>query len=142
MIAQVQPVQSEKEIITGLQKRVSASRLTLFLSCRLKFFFRYIAGITKPKTPALHVGSTVHSVLKAWNKARWKSQPLTLKELHDEYSKAWKDESEGPVKWENAGEEADEQKTGGGSCHRRKRWPRDTSTGAFPTKPRPSRIRN
>ena len=103
---------SEKDIISSLQKRISASRLTLFLSCRLKFFFRYVLGLTKPKSPALHVGSTVHAVLKAWNKARWKNQPLTLKDIHDEYSKAWADTGGGPVKWENAEEEADEQKTG------------------------------
>lgn len=110
--AQTETAPSEKDIIAGLQRKVSASRLSLFLSCRLKFFFRYVLGLTKPKSPALHVGSSVHSVLKAWNKARWKNQPLTLKDLHDEFSKAWKDESEGPVKWENDEEQADEQKTG------------------------------
>ena len=101
-----------EEIISHLQKKVSASRLTLFLQCRLKFFFRYVAGITKPKTPALHVGGTVHAVLKAWNKARWKNQPLTLKELHDGFSKAWADVGDDPVKWENAAEEDAEKGTG------------------------------
>ena len=106
------PAPTEKEIIGHLQKKVSASRLTLFLQCRLKFFFRYVAGITKPKTPALHVGGTVHAVLKVWNKARWKNQPLTLKELHDEFSKAWADVGDDPVKWENAAEEDAEKGTG------------------------------
>jgi putative RecB family exonuclease len=101
-----------EEIIRHLQMKVSASRLTLFLQCRLKFFFRYVAGITKPKTPALHVGGTVHAVLKAWNKARWKNQPLTLKDLHDEFSKAWADAGDDPVKWENAAEEDAEKGTG------------------------------
>ena len=95
----VAPAPTGEEIISHLQKKVSASRLTLFLQCRLKFFFRYVAGITKPKTPALHVGGTVHAVLKAWNKARWKNQPLTLKDLHDEFSKAWADVGDDPVKW-------------------------------------------
>ena len=49
---------SEAKIIASLQETVSPSRLTLFLQCRLKFFFRYVAGITKPKTAALHVGGT------------------------------------------------------------------------------------
>ena len=70
---------SEKEILTGLQETVSASRLSLFLQCRLKFYFRYVLKLQKPKTPALHVGSSVHSVLKAWNKARWLQQPLKLR---------------------------------------------------------------
>ena len=105
------PAPTEKEIIGHLQKKVSASRLTLFLQCRLKFFFRYVAGIVKAKTAALHVGSAVHAVLKAWNKARWKNQPLTLKELHDEFSKAWADVGDQSVRWET-GEEAEEKQTG------------------------------
>jgi len=101
-----------EEIIGHLQQNVSASRLTLFLQCRLKFFFRYVAGLTKPKTAALHVGGTVHAVLKSWNKARWKSQPLTLKELHDEYSRAWADAGDDPVAWENAAEQNEEKAIG------------------------------
>ncbi|MCE9610976.1 MAG: PD-(D/E)XK nuclease family protein [Chthoniobacter sp.] len=93
-----------------MQGTVSPSRLTLFLQCRLKFYFRYVAQIAKPKTPALHVGSSVHGVLKAWNKARWRQQPLTLMQLHDAYAQAWADEEE-PVTWA-AGEEAAEKQTG------------------------------
>ena len=97
--------------VEQLQQTVSASRLSLFLSCRLKFFFRYIARIHKEKTPALHVGQSVHAVLKAWNKARWHQKPLTLKELHDEYTKAWSDQCGEPVRW-GPGEEDHEKKTG------------------------------
>ena len=46
-----------EETISHLQKKVSASRLTLFLQCRLKFYFRYVLKLTKPKTAALHFGS-------------------------------------------------------------------------------------
>ena len=105
------PAPTVGQIISHLQKKVSASRLNAFLQCRLKFFFSYVEGIKKPKTAALHVGSAVHSTLKSWNKARWKSQPLTLKELHDEFTKAWKDTEGEPVEWE-AGEEAEENATG------------------------------
>ena len=102
---------SKPEIIAGLQQTVSPSRLTLFLQCRLKFWFRYVARIPKPKAAALHVGGTAHSVLKAWNKSRWRREPLTLKQLHDEYTKAWADQSEEPVQWE-PGEEDAEKTTG------------------------------
>jgi putative RecB family exonuclease len=102
---------SEKEILTGLQEKVSASRLSLFLQCRLKFFFRYVLRLKKPKTPSLHVGNSVHAVLKSWNKARWLQKPLTLKQAHDAYSEAWTDTSEGTPIWED-GEEADEKTTG------------------------------
>ena len=102
---------TETEIIATLQQTVSPSRLTLFLQCRLKFWFRYVARLTKPKSAALHVGGSAHAVLKAWNKSRWRQEPLTLKQLHDEYAKAWADTGDEPVAWE-PGEEADEKTTG------------------------------
>ena len=117
MIATVNPMESAPappltadDRVRELQQTVSPSRLSLFLQCRLKFFFRYVAQIQKPKTAALHVGSCVHTVLKAWNMARWKQQPLSLKQLHDEFSTAW-NEAEESVEWE-PGEEDDEKKTG------------------------------
>jgi putative RecB family exonuclease len=102
---------SEAEIITSLQQTVSPSRLTLFLQCRLKFFFRYVARIAKPRSAALHVGGSAHAVLKAWNKSRWRREPLTLKQLHDAYANAWADQTEEPVQWE-PGEEDEEKKVG------------------------------
>ena len=123
--APIQKERSEKEILTGLQETVSASRLSLFLQCRLKFYFRYVLKLQKPKTPALHVGSSVHSVLKAWNKARWLQQPLKLKEVHETYFKAWADNTEGPVQWEPGEEEADKT-TGWRLC--------DTYLRAYPAK--------
>jgi len=117
MIAAAQPMESTAapeptldERVEQLQKTISPSRLSLFLQCRLKFFFRYVVQIAKAKTAALHVGSSVHAVLKAWNKARWLQTPLSLKQLHDEYSQAWS-EAEEPVEWE-PGEEDDEKKVG------------------------------
>jgi len=86
---------------------VSASRLTCFQQCRLKFMFRYVLGLVKPKSPALHVGSTVHGVLKFWNMARWKNEQPTLKQLHDVYSSQWSEHQESqPVEW---GDDQDEQ---------------------------------
>jgi putative RecB family exonuclease len=106
-----QTERSEKDIITGLQNTVSASRLSLFLQCRLKFYFRYVLKLKKPKTPSLHLGNSVHAVLKAWNKARWLLEPLTLKQAHDAYTEAWADDTEGKVFWE-PGEENDDKTTG------------------------------
>lgn len=109
-IAETQPLRaehSEKDLINELQQTVSASRLGLFLQCRLKWFFRYVLKLRKPKTPPLHLGSAVHTVLKSWNKARWLEQPLTLKQAHDAYTQAWADTSEGSVNWEPEEEEAD-----------------------------------
>lgn len=106
------PERSEKEKIADLQKTISSSRLGLFLSCRLKFFFRYVLEIPKQKTPALHVGSAVHAVLKRWNKARWLGSPLSLKQIHEAYSATWSDKSEGETAWEDQEEEETEKSTG------------------------------
>jgi len=46
--APINKERSEQDIITGLQETVSASRLGLFLQCRLKFFFRYVLKLQKP----------------------------------------------------------------------------------------------
>jgi putative RecB family exonuclease len=101
------PERSEQDIITALQATVSASRLSLFLQCRLKFYFRYVLKLKKPKTASLHLGNAVHAVLKAWNKARWVQQPLSLKVVHETYQTAWADNTEGSVEWEPGEEEAD-----------------------------------
>ncbi len=91
-----------------LQKTVSASRLTTFLQCRLKFFFRYVQQISKPKTPALHVGSVVHLILQAWNMARWRKQEFQLEKFKKLFEDGWKDQPPG-IKWD--GEEAAEKNT-------------------------------
>ena len=107
--------QSSEEIIEALQRTVSASRLSLFLQCRLKWFFRYVLKLSKPKTPSLHLGNSVHTVLKSWNKARWLQQPLSLKEVHENYLQAWADTTEGSVNWE-PGEEEEDKTTGWRLC--------------------------
>lgn len=106
---------SENEILAALQATVSASRLTLFLQCRLKFFFRYVLAIPKPKTAALHVGNIVHAVLKTWHKARWLGRTLSLKDLHDAFDTAWEDQAVEPVDWSDEDQEA-EKLTGWRLC--------------------------
>lgn len=102
---------TEPELIESLQRIVSASRLGTFLSCRLKFYFRYVLEVEKPKSPALHVGSIIHEVLKLWNKARWKDQMLSLKQLYTVYGQLWSAEGHEPVEWE-PGEEEQQQALG------------------------------
>jgi CRISPR/Cas system-associated exonuclease Cas4 (RecB family) len=105
MNAILQPKGSRQSVLGQLRATVSSSRLNTFMQCRLKFFFRYVKEIRKPKTAALHVGGVVHTALKSWNKARWRNEPLTLKRLHEEFAKAWADQAEDPIEWENDEEE-------------------------------------
>ena len=94
-----------------LRQTVSASRLNTWLGCRLKFYFRYVLGITKPKTAALHVGSTVHAALRLANLARWRRQPVTTEQLQQQFDLLWTSEqAKEPVRWED-GEEPSEKQT-------------------------------
>jgi len=75
--------------LAELTETVSASRLSTWQRCRLLFFFRYVAGIVKPPSAALHVGSTVHSVLQQWNLARWRRTALDPEALRAVFDQAW-----------------------------------------------------
>jgi putative RecB family exonuclease len=107
MIAMVDNGIGSKEPVpvATLQKTVSASRLTCWLQCRLKFFFRYVLKITKPKTAALHYGSVVHLVLQQWNMSRWRRQPFEIAKLKQVFDTGWADQ--GQINWE--GEEPDQK---------------------------------
>ena len=107
MIALVEPSvgSSEPVPISTLQKTVSASRLNCWLQCRLKFFFRYVLKITKPKTGALHYGSVVHLVLQQWNMGRWRKQPFDITKLKQVFDVGWADQ--GQIAWD--GEEPDQK---------------------------------
>src|SRR5437762_10513897 len=88
-----------------LLKRVSASRLQTFHQCRLKFYFRYVLDLKRPKSPALHVGSAVHYVLQTWNRARWKGEPIDAAILRQMFGSFWVfEQADHPVEWEEESE--------------------------------------
>lgn len=94
--------------VAELGKTISASRLGLWLGCRLKFYFRYLLQIQKPTTPSMHAGSTVHSVLQHWNMARWRREPFALERFRALFGTQWTGLQEGSkIKWD--GEEEDER---------------------------------
>lgn len=75
--------------IDELLETVSASRLSTWLQCRLKFWFRYVQGLSAPASPALHVGKVVHAVLQAYNLARWRNIPMGDDIVKDVFEAAW-----------------------------------------------------
>jgi hypothetical protein len=89
MIAVASNGTDKKARLEVLKEEVSASRLGLWSSCRLKFYFKYVLQLEKPATPALHVGKTVHAVLQTWNMARWKGQPMDQTSLSDFFIQSW-----------------------------------------------------
>ena len=91
---------------------VSATRLNCWLSCRLKYYFRYVLKLKSPKTAALYVGTTVHAVLKQWNRARWRKESLTPEQLQAMFETVWITEQQTEkVQWQ-PDEEPDEKKQG------------------------------
>jgi len=90
-----------KALIEELQQTVSASRLNTFHTCRLKFFFRYVAQVEKPATPALFVGKAIHAVLQAWNLARWRGESRPTEFFRELLATLWSDpEANAGVRWE------------------------------------------
>ena len=106
-----QPTQPEPPSrVEELQQTVSASRLGLWHTCRLKFYFRYVLRLQKPPTPALHVGKVVHAVLQAWNMARWRKEPFALDRFRGRFDLSWQEENKGAViNWD--GKEEAQQST-------------------------------
>jgi CRISPR/Cas system-associated exonuclease Cas4 (RecB family) len=80
-----------------LTEEVSASRLSLFASCRQKFYLKYVLGLVKPNTPALHVGRTLHGVLQSWSYARWRGDPTFKDRVKDVFDQRWVEEQQDQV---------------------------------------------
>lgn len=92
--------------VDDLMQTTSASRLNVFHTCRLKFYFSYVAGLPRTKTGAQHIGSTVHHTLKLWNLARWRHQSIPDGWLKDQFTEFWVDEQKDEIVWEAGEEEA------------------------------------
>ncbi len=89
-----------KKRVEELQQTVSASRLNTFHQCRLKFYFRYVADLNKPVTPALFVGKAVHSVLQVWSLARWHGEERPPEFFRELFDTLWDDPESHPfVSW-------------------------------------------
>jgi CRISPR/Cas system-associated exonuclease Cas4 (RecB family) len=100
MTATKSPVAKNGRSPAELLAKVSASRLQTFHQCRLKFYFRYVLALKKPKSPALHVGSAVHFVLQTWNRARWKGEPIDVAVLRQIFGSFWVfEQAENPINW-------------------------------------------
>lgn len=101
----------ERDRLTELQASISPTRLSLFLQCRLRFYFREVARLPSAKTAALHVGQTVHRVLKNWQRAHWRGEPLSHARLQEVYEEAWRESPEESPSWAE-GEEAEQKQVG------------------------------
>ncbi len=93
-----------------LLETISASRLGTWLSCRLKFYFRYLSGKPKKPSSAMRVGTVVHAVLQQWNLALWRKAPLLDERVRTVCDQAWANaEEDEPINW---GDEEENTKAG------------------------------
>jgi len=103
MIAFADPQQGQayrgERSVEELLQTVSASRLGAWLQCRLKFHFRYMAGMEKAPTPALHIGKAIHAVLQQWSLARWRGSPLDAEAVRAVFEQAWAAPEGSAVNW-------------------------------------------
>jgi ATP-dependent helicase/DNAse subunit B len=104
MIASIKPPapkQTLEERIQELLQTVSASRLNLWQTCRLKFYFRYVLRIKRSQSTAQYVGSLVHLILQHWNMARWRKKPMLTEALKQQFDQDWiNEQDEEPVLWQ------------------------------------------
>jgi len=89
---------------------ISASRLKCFQTCRLQYFFRYVARIPTKTSPALLVGQVVHAVLQAWNLARWRGEDASVEAMANAFAFLWESKAEEQkMQWKTPEEEATEK---------------------------------
>jgi len=108
-------VEAPKESVGDiLGEPVSASRINLFHSCRLKFYFRYILKLIKPVSSPLHLGKAVHYGLQEWSQRRWLGKPSGVEDIRESFNTHWKTSlDESPVEFLEGEEEAQRDKAWG-----------------------------
>lgn len=70
MISDATIVETPARQTGSVWEYISPSRLNCWLSCPLKFKFRYVDGIKSPPTPSLFLGKTVHAGLEVFYRHR------------------------------------------------------------------------
>jgi len=83
--------EAEEAVLEELRATISASRLSCFHACRLRFYFQYVLEIQTPATPALFVGQAVHRLLQEWNLQRWRGTPREPEHYRSLLGKVWEE---------------------------------------------------
>ena len=81
--------ESVRERQGGALEYVSPSRLGCWLSCPLKWKFRYLDGIRTPTTPALFVGKAVHAGLECYYRHRQLGVTLAADDVARRMAESW-----------------------------------------------------
>jgi len=88
----------------GTRDYISYSALSLYQSCPLRFYFRYIAGLPERTISAsLVFGSAIHRAVEHhFNEIMAGCEPPTLEALVGEYDRHWQDNDVSTIKFGNA----------------------------------------
>ncbi len=73
----------------GPDAYISASRLSCWLSCPRKWFYRYVEGIRTPTTPALFTGKGCHSALELYYRHRQLDVTLETADVTSKFLESW-----------------------------------------------------
>jgi len=76
---------------TGVWNYISPSRLNCWMSCPLKFKFRYVDGIRPPPTPSLFLGKQAHAGLELYYRHRMLGITLTAEDVMGRMDASWDD---------------------------------------------------
>jgi len=89
---------------------ISATRLKTWQECPLKWYFRYVERLPVETSPALLVGKVIHSVLRAWNLARWRGEDASLTRMAEVLEASWFEQcAADALRWESPDHEAKEK---------------------------------
>jgi len=72
-----------------MKKHLSISKLRAFLTCPLKYFFRYKQGIEVRPTSSLTMGRCVHKAIEEYYRKRMKDGKATDVDIKDMFDHAW-----------------------------------------------------
>lgn len=85
---------------------ISASKITTYLLCSLKYRFTYVDKIPRPwKSAAFAFGSAVHSALEAWQSARLSGDDMPESEVIKLFRVDWEAEKAGGIRFKTNDDE-------------------------------------
>jgi CRISPR/Cas system-associated exonuclease Cas4 (RecB family) len=90
----------------NLVNKLSASAISTYLACPLKYKFRYIDKIDAPSdSPHLIYGTSIHKAIEEFHKSIWLGDKITRAQAVSIFVNSWElglDFNEVPVKWYRA----------------------------------------
>ena len=80
---------------------ISPTSAKSYLTCPLRFYFERVLGLSKPVSPALHLGKSIHAALQHFHLAVWRGGDQSPAAVATAFDEAFEtlEKQEGPVSW-------------------------------------------